>query len=155
MDDQLNIKVMRLHTGEDVIADIITDGDSTILNNPMVVILRRSVTGSVMMMSPWLPVELISDNIASINNSEILTITNPKDSLIEYYLTRVGQTTIEVENSDKMLQEFNQSALNGKQDYLDTFLESNYEYEEPYDEDETVDDLLNSLQTPTDKKQLH
>lgn len=155
MDDQLNIKVMRLHTGEDVIADIITDGDSTILNNPMVVILRRSVTGSVMMMSPWLPVELISDNIASINNSEIITITNPKDSLIEYYLTRVGQTTIEVENSDKMLQEFNQSALNGKQDYLDTFLESNYEYEEPYDEDETVDDLLNSLQTPTDKKQLH
>ena len=155
MDEQLNIKVMRLHTGEDVIADIITDGDSTILNNPMVVILRRSVTGSVMMMSPWLPVELISDNIASINNSEIITITNPKDSLIEYYLTRVGQTTIEVENSDKMLQEYNQSALNGKQDYLDTFLESNYEYEEPYDEDETVDDLLNSLQTPTDKKQLH
>ena len=155
MAESLNIKVVRLQSGEDVIADIITDGDSTILNNPMVVILRRSVTGSVMMMSPWLPVELISDNIASINNSEIITITNPKDSLIEYYLTRVGQTTIEVENSDKMLQKYNQSALNGKQDYLDTFLESNYEYEEPYDEDETVDDLLNSLQTPTDKKQLH
>ena len=152
MDEELSIKVIRLQSGEDIIADIISDGDYTILNNPMVVMVRRSPTGSVMMMSPWLPVEVISDNIASINNSEIVTTVNPRDSLVEYYLTRVGETNEDIEKSDFSLTEYNASTT---QDYLDTFLENNSDYEERYDEDETVDDLLNSLETPTDKKHLH
>ena len=152
MDEELGIKVIRLQSGEDIIADIISDGDHTILNNPMVVMVRRSPTGSVMMMSPWLPVEVISDNIASINNSEIVTTVNPRDSLVEYYLTRVGETNEDIEKSDFSLNEYNASTT---QDYLDTFLENNSDYEERYDEDETVDDLLNSLETPTDKKHLH
>ena len=152
MDEELGIKVIRLQSGEDIIADIISDGDHTILNNPMVVMVRRSPTGSVMMMSPWLPVEVISDNIASINNSEIVTTVNPRDSLVEYYLTRVGETNEDIEKSDFSLTEYNAST---PQDYLDTFLENNSDYEERYDEDETVDDLLNSLETPTDKKHLH
>lgn len=152
MDEELSIKVIRLQSGEDIIADIISDGDYTILNNPMVVMVRRTPTGSVMMMSPWLPVEVISDNIASINNSEIVTTINPRDSLVEYYLTRVGETNEDIEKSDFSLNEYNASAT---QDYLDTFLENNSDYEERYDEDETVDDLLNSLETPTDKKHLH
>lgn len=152
MDDEVNIKVVRLQSGEDVIADLISDGENTILNNPMVVMVRRTSTGSVMMMSPWLPVEVISDNIASINNSEIVTIISPRKSLVEYYLTRVGETIEDIEKSDFSLKEYNAST---PQDYLDTFLENNSEYRQPYDEDETVDDLLNSLETPTDKKQLH
>jgi len=152
MDEELSIKVIRLQSGEDIIADIISDGDYTILNNPMVVMVRRTPTGSVMMMSPWLPVEVISDNIASINNSEIVTTVNPRDSLVEYYLTRVGETNEDIEKSDFSLNEYNASTT---QDYLDTFLENNSDYEERYDEDETVDDLLNSLETPTDKKHLH
>jgi hypothetical protein len=151
-EQDLNIKVIRLQSGEDIIADIISDGDYTILNNPMVVMVRRSPTGSVMMMSPWLPVEVISDNIASINNSEIVTTVNPRESLVEYYLTRVGETNEDIEKSDFSLNEYNASTT---QDYLDTFLENNSDYEERYDEDETVDDLLNSLETPTDKKHLH
>ena len=155
MDEQINIKVVRLHSGEDVIADVITDEEFTILNNPMVVVLRRSPTGSVMMMSPWLPVELISDNIATIKNTEILTLVEPKDSLVEYYLTRVGQTIIEVENSDEMLKKYNDSLSDGG-DYLDTFLDSNDNYEETYeDEETTMEELMNSLQKPTDKSQLH
>ena len=152
MDEELSIKVIRLQSGEDIIADIISDGDYTILNNPMVVMVRRTPTGSVMMMSPWLPVEVISDNIASINNSEIVTTVNPRDSLVEYYLTRVGETNEDIEKSDFSLKEYSASTT---QDYLDTFLENNSDYEERYDEDETVDDLLNSLETPTDKKHLH
>ena len=38
MDNQQNIKLVRLQSGEDVIADITSDSDSTILNNPMVLI---------------------------------------------------------------------------------------------------------------------
>jgi hypothetical protein len=39
----------------------------------------------VMMMFPWLPIELISDNIATIYSSDILTMLNPRDNLVEYY----------------------------------------------------------------------
>ena len=70
MDNQQNIKLVRLQSGEDVIADITSDSDSTILNNPMVLMVRRSPKGSVMMMVPWLPIEIISDNMATLNKRE-------------------------------------------------------------------------------------
>lgn len=157
MPDTKNIKIVRLITGEDVVADIVSDKETTILNNPMVVVLRRSTTGSVMMMTPWLPVEVISDNMATINNTEIITYTNPRDNLIEYYLNRVETTKIEVESSSNMLDKFNESR-NEKKDYIDNFLDSQYDEEEhdEYDMGEsTMEDLLDSLGLPTDKKNLH
>src|SRR5210317_106716 len=114
MDESLNIKVVRLQSGEDIIADVITDEDVTILNNPMVIVIRRTSTGSVMMMVPWLPVEVISDNIATLNNSEIVTETNPKDSLIEYYLNAVGVVAKESEMNGDMLAKAN-NKLKGKE----------------------------------------
>jgi hypothetical protein len=38
-----------------------------------------------MMMLPWLPIELIKDNTATIYSSNVLTIVDPKDALVEYY----------------------------------------------------------------------
>jgi len=150
MDESLNIKVVRLQSGEDIIADVITDEDVTILNNPMVIVIRRTSTGSVMMMVPWLPVEVISDNIATLNNSEIVTETNPKDSLIEYYLNAVGVVAKESEMNGDMLAKAN-NKLKGKEEELwENEIDQYYE-----DEPNTLDDLLNSLEGPKDKKQLH
>ena len=150
MDESLNIKVVRLQSGEDIIADVITDEDVTILNNPMVIVIRRTSTGSVMMMVPWLPVEVISDNIATLNNSEIVTETNPKDSLIEYYLNAVGVVAKESEMNGDMLAKAN-NKLKGKEEELwEDEIDQYYE-----DEPNTLDDLLNSLEGPKDKKQLH
>ena len=39
----------------------------------------------MMVMLPWLPIELIKDNIATIYSSDILTMVDPKDALVEYY----------------------------------------------------------------------
>ena len=150
MDESLNIKVVRLQSGEDIVADVITDEDVTILNNPMVIVIRRTSTGSVMMMVPWLPVEVISDNIATLNNSEIVTETNPKDSLIEYYLNAVGVVAKESEMNGDMLAKAN-NKLKGKEEELwENEIDQYYE-----DEPNTLDDLLNSLEGPKDKKQLH
>ena len=150
MDESLNIKVVRLQSGEDIIADVITDEDVTILNNPMVIVIRRTSTGSVMMMVPWLPVEVISDNIATLNNSEIVTETNPKDSLIEYYLNAVGVVAKESEMNGDMLAKANNKLKSKEEELWEDEVEEYYE-----DEPNTLDDLLNSLEGPKDKKQLH
>ena len=83
-----NIKIVRLQTGEDIIADYIEkeDGETAILDNPMHLIFKRIPTGqTVMMMMPWLPIEIIKENNAIVYASDILTIIEPKDDLIDYY----------------------------------------------------------------------
>jgi len=148
MAESLNIKVVRLQSGEDIIADIIADENTTVLNSPMVIVIRRGPTGSVMMMVPWLPVEVISDNMAILNNSEIVTETSPKDSLIEYYLNAIGQIEKESQRNGDMLDKANKN-IQREDGWID-------EVDEYYDDDSsTIDDLLNSLERPKDKSQLH
>ena len=36
-------------------------------------------------MSPWLPLELVENNYADLYSQDILTIIEPKKSLVEYY----------------------------------------------------------------------
>ena len=70
-----NIKIIRLQSGEDIIADYLADeeGDTVLLDKPMHIILKRLPNGkSVMMMMPWLPVEIIKDNEAIVYQSDIL-----------------------------------------------------------------------------------
>ena len=59
-----NIKIIRLQTGEDIVANIIEeDQDSVTVDAPMKLIFRRLPNGqSVMMMMHWLPVELIKED---------------------------------------------------------------------------------------------
>ena len=81
------VKIVRLQSGEDIIASIIEDDESemVMLNNPMHLIFKRTSQGTMMVMLPWLPIELIKDNIATIYSSDILTMVDPKDALVEYY----------------------------------------------------------------------
>ena len=81
------VKIVRLQSGEDIIAGLIQDDESEMimLDNPMHLIFKRTSQGTVMMMLPWLPIELIKDNTATIYSSNVLTIVDPKDALVEYY----------------------------------------------------------------------
>jgi len=90
--DNLNIKIVRLVTGEDVLADFIEDSSdgTALLSNPMRLVFKRLPTGqNAMHMSPWLPIELIQENIAQIHCADILTIVNPKEELVDHYNTVV------------------------------------------------------------------
>lgn len=100
-----NIKIVRLQSGEDVIANYKDDEEGSItLINPMALIFKRMPTGrAVMMMSPWLPLELVEDNIACIYAQDILSVFQPKQSIIDYYNT----TVIEVEE-DRQNEEMNE-----------------------------------------------
>jgi len=90
--DNLNVKIIRLVTGEDVLADFIEDSSdgTALLSNPMHLVFKRLPTGqNAMHMSPWLPIELIQENIAQIHCADILTIVNPKEELVDHYNTVV------------------------------------------------------------------
>ena len=136
-----NIKIIRLHGGEDIMADILQDeeNDTIMLDNPMQVIFKRIPTGqTVMMMMPWLPIEIIENNQAILYTSDILTIVDPKASAIKHY----GDVVME---SQKRMEEIDLVS----------------EYEEDEDEEETeettdfnVDELLELLKEKKNKK-LH
>lgn len=91
-----NVKIVRLQSGEDIIADYMEDaeGSTILLTNPMTLMFKRLPTGkAVMLMSPWLPLELVENTTARLFSQDVLTVFEPKAQLIEYY----NSTVIEVE----------------------------------------------------------
>ena len=97
-----------MQTGEDVMASMIgeEEEETVLLADPMRLIYRRMPTGqTVLMMMPWLPVELIKDNNALVYNSDIVTIVDPKESMIEYYENLVIKTMLEMEKTEGMIEQ--------------------------------------------------
>ena len=95
-----------MQTGEDIMASMIgeEEEETVLLEDPMRLIYRRMPTGqTVLMMMPWLPVELIKDNNALVYNSDIITIIDPKESMVEYYENLVIKTMLEMEKSEEMI----------------------------------------------------
>ena len=97
-----NIKIVRLQSGEDVIANYVDDEEGSItLTNPMSLMFKRMPTGrAVMMMSPWLPLELVEDNVACIYAQDILSVFQPKQSIIDYYNTTVTEVEEDRQNEE-------------------------------------------------------
>jgi len=141
-----NIKIVRLQSGEDVIADYTqVEGDSSVLlTNPMCLIFKRMPTGrAVMLMSPWLPLELVEKNEAWLFEADILSIFQPKSQIIDYYTNTVKEV------QDDMLQE----EMHGQSltDITDEF-----DGEEMTDEEELqAMEELNELRQDVKKKLLH
>ena len=100
-----NIRIVRLQSGEDIIADCIENLEDDIveLKRPMHIIFKRIQTGrSIMMMMPWLPVELIKENTAHIYGADILSYLEPKDDLIEYYNNAVNDEDLETASTSSI-----------------------------------------------------
>jgi hypothetical protein len=137
MNNQPIIKIVRLQTGEDIISSIIEDdnSDMILLNNPMRMIVRRVPSGdssqSVFMMMPWLPIEVIKEDSAIIYNTDVITMFDPKDSLIEYYQSMVNETIHAMLNS---------------------YMENDFEDE---DSDEITEEELEEIQRYKEGKLLH
>ena len=137
-----NVKLIRMQTGEDIMASMFEQEDSEQiqLNDPMRLVFRRMPTGqTVMMMMPWLPVELIKENSALVYSSDIITIIEPKEAMIRYYDRLVERTVNEMNDSDKMLEE-----LLDEQDNED----------EEQQEETIVQELIQHIQEVRNKK-LH
>jgi hypothetical protein len=112
MNNEPTIKIIRMQTGEDIISSIYEDEetDTILLNNPMRVIVRRMTTGqTIFMMLPWLPIEVLKEDSAIIYSDDIITMLDPKDSLIEYYQNAINQNILTMMNSeDQLLQQMDE-----------------------------------------------
>jgi len=108
----MNIKLVRMQNGDDIISDILQTGNMVKLTNPMRLIFRRLPTGQTMMLiAPWLPNELIEEDHAMVTNSDVLTYFSPKNKLIEYYNKMVEINVQRKEEFGKVLDEYLQSEI--------------------------------------------
>jgi hypothetical protein len=131
MNNQPIIKIVRLQTGEDIISKITEDDDSdmVLLNNPMRMIVKRVETGqSVFMMMPWLPIEVIKEDSAIIYNSDIVTMIEPKDSLVEYYQSMVNESILSLLHSEEMSFEEEETEEDGEYELTEEELKEIEEY---------------------------
>jgi hypothetical protein len=112
------VKIVRLQSGEDIIASIIEDDESemVMLNNPMHLIFKRTSQGTVMMMLPWLPIELIKDNMATIYSSDILTMIDPKDALVEYYGNMINTEQLKNMRDDTLVNNLKEAMTDNEND---------------------------------------
>lgn len=137
MTEEIQIKILRLNTGEDIIGACLMDDEHGCVGveNPMKLHFKRvSMAGQAMLiMAPWLPLEVIEDNFATINYDDIITVVEPKRNLIDHYTN----TVLEIEASMMT-------------DKTDLEMEEN---DDDVDED-TMQEMLNSLKEAK-KGKLH
>ena len=153
----MDVRIIRLQSGDDLIADYEEkEGDDMVyLRNPMTLFFKRLPTGKAMMlMAPWLPIELVENNGTWVYAQDILTVMQPKTSLINYYNKSVDEMTLEMftngNDVDEALQEIDESS---ERFTLDDVL-GEQEYEEPEDEEE-VRMELEELRKDIKKRLLH
>ena len=132
------VKIVRLQSGEDIIAGLIQDDESEMimLDNPMHLIFKRTSQGTVMMMLPWLPIELIKDNMATIYSSDILTMIDPKDALVEYYGNMINTEQLKNMRDDTLVNNLKE-AMNDNED--DDELDIEEENEETLTREEAME----------------
>ena len=108
----MNIKLVRMQNGDDVISDVTQVGNMVTLTNPLRLIFRRLPTGQTMMLvAPWLPNELIEENYAMVSNADVLTFFSPKNKLVEYYNKMVEINLQRKEDFGKVLDEYLQTEI--------------------------------------------
>jgi hypothetical protein len=121
------VKLIRLNTGEDIIGNCLFDDDNNnlLIDSPMKVIVSRvtEVGKTMLIMMPWLPLEIVEDNIASISYDDVITMVNPKSHFVEYYFETVNHYEALVEK-------------NSQEDAFENELE---------DEDEMDDDTMEQM----------
>jgi hypothetical protein len=136
-----NIKILRLNDGEDIITDYhVEQGNIVVMNNPMTLFFKRlSVGKSMVLMQPWLPIELVDANCAKIYANQILTVIEPKSALIEYYKNAVEES---IEIVTKYSNDIDESLLNDAYASSD---DSDEVEDEEYTEDDAFIDKMQSV----------
>lgn len=150
-----NIKIVRLQSGEDIIADYKeNDGEGTVLlNNPMTLMFKRLPTGKAfMLMAPWLPVELIESNATFVYATDILAVMQPKVSLIEYYHNSINELELEMLESGKEIEE---ALLDFDSSYTMSGTDGEEEEEVLDEEEQEIRESLEELRRDIKKKLLH
>lgn len=113
------IKILRLKTGEDIIAFIELKKISVKVRYPAVILIQYDPEEDQqeLLMKYWLPVSLIEKNEAEIPLTEILLSLDVNEDFKEYYLNYLNNFT-------KITDELSTSNQEDNQDLLKRFLEA-------------------------------
>ena len=87
-----DVKIIKLKTTEDIICFYEEIGEKVKISNPFSVYIEynRKTRSQNLIMNFWLPVNLIKSQSAILNSSEILTVMEPKEEFVEYFLNMVN-----------------------------------------------------------------
>jgi hypothetical protein len=88
------VKVVRLKSGEDLVAELTENEHGRItMVNPMVVevVQDNKVGKNIVYMQPWLPVTILAQNQTEIYDTDILSIMHPSDEFTTYYINIANQ----------------------------------------------------------------
>jgi hypothetical protein len=84
------IKIVRLKNGEDIIGSLTSlPIDDIQITEPMTVSVINRGQENGLVMSHWLPVQLIKKNEITIKSCDVLTIFEPNEEFAEYYVHTV------------------------------------------------------------------
>ena len=79
----MNVKLIRMWSGEDVVADLISENeDSVVITNPIVAI--PSGQGNIGF-APWSPIHKAEGTEIEVTKKYVVYITDTKDEIIEQY----------------------------------------------------------------------
>lgn len=86
----MNIKILKLITGEEIIGEITTEEDSLVtLKNPLAIVIRPSQEGFTFGFMPWCSL-MDGERLVSIGLSNIITMGNPTDEVRNAYSSMFG-----------------------------------------------------------------
>jgi hypothetical protein len=139
--EQPSIKILRMQTGEDIISSIQEDdkNETILLNNPMKVVIKRDVSGStIFVMLPWLPIEIIKEDAAIVYTSDVITMVEPRDSLIEYYNNAVNDSLLTMIRSSREIEDALLEIEEGEEDYEEEITEEEIKELEEYKRNKLV-----------------
>ena len=79
----MNVKLIRMHSGEDVITDLISETpEAVVISNPIVLVPGRDGTVGF---APWSPVIHPDVKELRISSSYIVYMTEPNDDVVNNY----------------------------------------------------------------------
>lgn len=129
------IKMVRLNTGEDIVASCIVDEetDSVVLDSPMKVVVSRSqhTKQTLLLLMPWLPIELVEENSICVGLENVTAFMQPKSSLVEYYMNmlEVYEKILNDNDEDTLFDDPTEEEIEEEvEDYLDDEIDKMHNY---------------------------
>lgn len=88
---ETEIKIIRLVTGEDLIALVTVKEDYLVLEDALHISTKLIEGTTVILFYPWLSMDIVEDNVSKIYNDKIITMVDPKMRIIEKYFSVVEE----------------------------------------------------------------
>ena len=84
-----DVKIVRLTSGEDLIAGLLEADGTYYLKSPMIFILKDTGRTFALMLQNWLPVQIMKMNESVLKSKDVLFVAEPEENFAEYYLNQV------------------------------------------------------------------